>query len=354
MELWTSHHAAPTWAADFARQAEALGWHGITTVDSQNLSGDPYVFLALGATTTQTLGLQTSVTNPVTRHPAVTATSALSVQRLSGGRMILGIGRGDSALAHLGRAPARLKWFENHLISLQAYLRGEEVAFTAAGIADEAAPPVENLGLADAPTASRIGWAKDTARVPVEVAATGARVIRIAARHADRIMFALGAVPERLAWGIETARAAAAEAGRDLDTLRFGAYINLACHEDLGLARELARTGTGLFARFSVMHGAIAGPADESQAEVFRNLHATYDMNAHGRQGGQQTQALTDEFMDGYAVIGDSDHCLRRLEAVAALGIDKIAVTGPNFAARAHEAQEAAARFTEFVMPRLG
>ena len=353
-ELWTSHHAAPTRAADFARQAEALGWHGITTVDSQNLSGDPYVFLALGATATRTLGLQTSVTNPVTRHPAVTATSALTVQKLSGGRMILGIGRGDSALAHLGRAPARLKWFENYLISLQAYLRGEEVPFTTAGIADEAAPPVENLGLADAPSSSRIGWAKDTEEVPVEVAATGARVIRIAARHAGRIMFALGAVPERLAWGIETARQAAAEAGRDLETLSFGAYINLACHEDLDVARELARTGTGLFARFSVMHGAIAGPASDSQAEVFRNLHATYDMNAHGRQGGQQTAALTDEFMDGYAVIGDADHCLRRLEAVAALGIDKIAVTGPNFAARAPEAQEAAARFTDLVMPRLG
>ena len=81
MELWTSHHAAPTRAADFAGQAEALGWHGITTVDSQNLSGDPYVFLALGATATRTLGLQTSVTNPVTRHPAVTATSALTVQK---------------------------------------------------------------------------------------------------------------------------------------------------------------------------------------------------------------------------------------------------------------------------------
>ena len=267
--------------------------------------------------------------------------------------MILGVGRGDSALAHLGRAPARLRWFENYLISLQAYLRGDDVPFAAAGIADEAAPPVENLGLADAPSSSRIEWAKDTAKVPVEVAATGARVIRVAARQADRIMFALGAVPERLAWGIETARRATAEAGRDLDSLRFGAYVNLACHQDLRLARELARTGTGLFARFSVMHGTIVGPANDRQAEVFRNLHSTYDMNAHGRQGGRQTAALTDEFMDSYAVIGDAGHCLRRLEALAALGIDKIAVTGPNFAAKAPEAQEAGARFTELVMPRL-
>ena len=92
MEFWTSHPAAPTRAAEVAKEAEARGWDGLTTVDSQNLSGDPYVFLALGAAATESLGLQTSVTNPVTRHPAVTATSALSVQKLSGGRMILGIG----------------------------------------------------------------------------------------------------------------------------------------------------------------------------------------------------------------------------------------------------------------------
>ena len=57
--------------------------------------------------------------------------------------------------------------------------------------------------------------------------------------------------------------------------------------------------------------------------------------------------------VDSQNLSGDADHCLRRLEAVATLGIGKIAVTGPNFAARAPEAQEAAARFTELVMPRM-
>ena len=41
--------------------------------------------------------------------------------------MVLGIGRGDSALAHLGRAPARLAWFERYLANLQAYLRGDAI-----------------------------------------------------------------------------------------------------------------------------------------------------------------------------------------------------------------------------------
>ena len=115
--------------------------------------------------------------------------------------MVLGIGRGDSALAHLGRAPARLRWFETYLKQVQAYLAGAEVAFEGSGIPDEAAPPADRLGFANAPKASSIRWPGDGPKVPVEVAATGPRVIGIAARHADRVMPPYGADPKRIAWG---------------------------------------------------------------------------------------------------------------------------------------------------------
>lgn len=353
MEFWTSNVASPTRSADFARRAEELGWDGMMVVDSQNLSGDPYVCLALGATATDHLGLMTSVTNPVTRHAAVTATSALSVQRLSGGRMVLGIGRGDSALAHLGRAPARPKWFEQYLVNLQAYLRGDEVPFDATGVPDEVAPPVDDLGLADSPTSSAIQWAGDVPKVPVEVAATGARVIAMTARHADRVMLAVGADPSRVRWGVDTAHRAAEEAGRDPAEVGLGAYVNVVCHADRAVAREVGRAGTGLFARFSVMHGEVNGPADDGQMEVFRNVHARYDMHAHGRPGGEQTTALTDEFMDTFAVIGGVDECVDRLGELAGLGLEKFAVTGPNFASRSPDGVEAASNFTEQVMPQL-
>ena len=353
MELWTSLPGSPRQSAENARRAEEAGWDGMLVVDSQNLSGDPYVCLALAASSTERLGLETSVTNPATRHAAVAATAAISIQRLSAGRMILGLGRGDSALAHLGHAPARLKYFEQYLANLQAYLRGEEVPFAEAAIATDIAPPVEDLGLADRPSASSIRWARPSDKMPVEVAATGRRVIGIAARHADRIMFALGADPKRLAWGVETAQHAAEVAGRDPGTLQFGAYVNLVVDDDLARARETGRAGTGLFARFSVMHGEIAGPVDEQQAEVLQNIHDRYDMNAHGQQGGNQTTALTDEFMDGYAIIGGARPCVERLQGLAEMGIDKFAVTGPNFTARGPVELEAAERFTEDVMPAL-
>jgi 5,10-methylenetetrahydromethanopterin reductase len=353
MEFWTATVAAPTRSAEFALEAEDRGWDGMNVVDSQNLSGDPYVCLAMAATTTRTLRLATSVTNPVTRHPATTASSALSVQRVSRGRMVLGIGRGDSALAHLGRAPARLGWFEDYLVNLQAYLRGEEVDFENTGIPDDAAPLAEKLGLAHGPAASSLRWIGEGPKVPVEVAATGPKVIGIAARQADRVMLAVGADPKRVAWGIETARGAAAEAGRDPASLQFGAYVNVVCCDDARVGRELGRASTGLFARFSVMYGEIAGPADEQQADVFHKLHDSYDMTAHGREGGQQTAALTDEFIDSYAIIGGPEHCAARIEALLELGIDKFAVTGPNFASPSPPAREAAERFTNDVLPLM-
>ena len=104
MQLWTTQVASARGAARTAQETEAAGWDGMLVVDSQNLSGDPYVALALAATTTTRLGLGTGVTNSVTRHAAATATAITSVNRVSNGRAVLGIGRGDSALAHLGQS----------------------------------------------------------------------------------------------------------------------------------------------------------------------------------------------------------------------------------------------------------
>ena len=85
MEFWTWLTSEPARIADFARRAEAQGWDGIGLGDTQGLMADPYVCLTLAAAVTDTLGLATSVTNPVTRHASVTAASALSIQRLSRG-----------------------------------------------------------------------------------------------------------------------------------------------------------------------------------------------------------------------------------------------------------------------------
>lgn len=354
VEFWTSVAAAgPKRIRDVAARMEAQGWDGLATVDSQNLAMDPYVVLALAATATDRLGVMTSVTNVVTRHPATTASSALTVQHLSSGRFRLGIGRGDSALAHVGRAPARLAWFERYLRSVRAFVHGESVAMDDLAIADQIAPPVESLGLADRPETSTIRFAERVGPVPIDVAATGPRVIAAAARHADRIVLALGADPDRVAWGIAHARRAAEEAGRDPAELSFGAYVNVVCHDDLGRAREIGRGSTSLFARFSAMHGSVAAPASDAQREVFEAVHDAYDMNRHARDDGAQTSVLTDDFLDSFAILGPVDHCVDRLGALVEIGVEAFNVSGASIVSPDAEGADAAERFITEVAPQL-
>ena len=324
VEVWTHGVASPRGIKRIATDLEANGWDGLCVVDSQNLSGDAYVSLAIAATVTKQIGLGTAVTNSVTRMAAATAAGIASVDRVSGGRAILGIGRGDSALAHLGLAPARLKQFETYVSHLQTYLRGDAVPFDEIEIPDNIAPSVANLGMADEPKESRMEWLAGGRKVPVEIAASGPKVIEIAALHADRIMFTLGADEDRIAWGIGVAREARIKAGLDPDGIAFGAYINCACGQNMDLRRDLVRGGLATFARFSVMHGKPNGPMSGAAENALRKLHEMYDMRMHTKDDSRQAVALPPEFIDYFAIVGTPEDCLRRLTRLTALGLDKL------------------------------
>ena len=157
----------PGMAGAMAQMFETAGWDGVYFADTQNLAGDVFVSLGLAAAATEKMTLATGVTNPVTRHPAVTASAIATVQVASGGRAVLGIGRGDSSLGFLGRKPARVAEFEAFLVRLRAFLHGEE--------ADLGDAKSRNQWIADS----------DLPPVPIDVAATGPKVTAIAARHAD-------------------------------------------------------------------------------------------------------------------------------------------------------------------------
>lgn len=346
VEFWTSGVGMPIANARQARRAEEAGYDGITYVDSQNLAGDCYIALALAAHATTTLKLGTGVTNSGTRHPAVTASAIATVQAESGGRAYLGIGRGDSALAHLGRKPDGVARFEDYLRRLQGYLRGEEVPFEEGG-------DVDDLQLADQPTGSRVEWLREgQPKVPVDVAATGPRVIAAAARHADRVSFAVGADPERVRWGIEVAQQARADAGLDA-TIAYGAYVPVVVHDDPEVARHIGEGGLSLFARFSVMHGKVVGPASDEQRAVFQRIHDSYDMKQHSRQGSPQAGQLTPEFARDFGVFGPPDYCIERLGRLVELGVDRFMITGPAPGAPTAEGSEAGERFVNEVIPAL-
>ncbi len=353
MELWTTGAASPRGTMKLAKQVEAAGWDGLAVVDSQNLSGDPYVALAMAATVTERLGLATAVTNSVTRQAAATATAIASVNRVAEGRAVLGIGRGDSALAHLGRAPGGVGHFETYLRHLQAYLRGEAVPFAEIDIPDAVARPMSDLQLAEAPPDSRIAWIAGTDKVPVEIAATGPKVIGIGAVHGERVMFTLGADLDRLAWGIEVAKQARRDAGLDPDGVAFGAYLNCACHPDIDTARDLVRGGLTTFARFNVMHGRTMGPWSDAAKAALHRLREAYDMTKHTQADSRQAGTLTPEFIDHFAIVGTPEQCVARLQTLAGLGLDKVVIGGRLGLSRHAEAPTAMALMENEVLPAI-
>src|SRR6185437_16203579 len=89
-------------------EIESLGFGYLWLTDSSLHARNCYAYLTLAATRSSRLLLGTAVTNPATRHPAITAAAAATVDEISGGRMILGIGAGDRPLLALGLRPSPL------------------------------------------------------------------------------------------------------------------------------------------------------------------------------------------------------------------------------------------------------
>jgi 5,10-methylenetetrahydromethanopterin reductase len=307
----------PGRTAALARMAEDLGFASVRVPDSQNLAPEVWGQLMLAAQATTTIELGSGVTNSITRDVAVTASAAVALQVESRGRSVCGIGRGDSAVQRIGKREDRLEHFERYLDALQTYLRGDTV---------------ERDGFA-----SRLEWlpAVKAPKVPVEVTATGPRVIAAAARHADRIALAVGADPDHLGWALETARAAAQAAGRDPGCLRYGAYVNCVVHPDRAVARDAMRGTAATFARFSAFSGSRLKqlPAPLQRAASF--LRANYDMRQHTMSTAEHARALEDEFIDWFGIAGPPDVAVPKLQALARLRLDFIhAVPGSGGIAR--------------------
>ncbi|KQU38379.1 MULTISPECIES: LLM class flavin-dependent oxidoreductase [unclassified Rhodococcus (in: high G+C Gram-positive bacteria)] len=357
VEAWTtlvspSSSRDPRKLAERAQRLESDGWDGASLVDSQCLMGDAFAVLTLAAVSTSTLKLGTGTSNPVTRHPSVLANLAATVQVISGGRMSLGIGRGDSALAHIGARPATVATFDKVLSMLKSYLRNDGVPMSdSASMLAVGRPGLDGIAIANAPETSRLHWLPaDLPPVEIEVAASGPKVIAAAARHADWISFSLGADEHRLQWAIDVAREEMDRAGREPGSVRFGAYLPLYPHEDVEFARELSRGIVTSHSRFAVMSNSITGPVSESQRANLERVKSTYDMTKHGDAAGAHSRVLDDDYIDQFALVGDPDRCVERIERLVDIGIERFNFWTADLDGKAGESYGLA---VESILPRV-
>ena len=311
IEFATMAFATPGGAVPVAVAAERAGFDIVHVTDSQCLRGDVYTQLMLCGQATSRIRLATGVTNPLTRHPSVTAASIVSIQAECGNRAILGIGRGDSAVLHIGRTPARMREYGDYVRQLQGYLRGETV---------------DQHGFA-----SRLRWLDriDAAKVPVDMVGSGPKSLALAAELADRVTMAVGVDPGRIEWGLGQVRAAARAAGRDPDAIPVGAYVNVSVDDDEEAARRTARGFTATFAHFS----ASVGADFDNQPEILRNvtekLVTDYDTNHHSQADAPHTELLDADFIDWFAAVGNADKVIRRVAPLVELGLNHLYFVGP-------------------------
>src|SRR5471030_3186125 len=107
------------------KQGFEYGW----TYDSHVLWQESIPLLALAPDRTSTMKLGHFVTNPGTRDPTVLASAYATLHDISGGRMVMGIGRGDSARRVIGQQPVKVAEFEEALKMIKPFMNGKEVSW---------------------------------------------------------------------------------------------------------------------------------------------------------------------------------------------------------------------------------
>jgi 5,10-methylenetetrahydromethanopterin reductase len=158
--------------ANWCKKGERYGF------DSIWLSEDPYFrdcipLMAIAAISTRHIRIATSIVNVYTKHPVYMAMAAATIDEISGGRLVLGLGRGVRSLIE-GELKIEygspLTYVKEYLLCLRRLLAGEEVTFQ---------------GKMVKMTGARLHFAPLRKRIPTLLAAMGPKTLRLASRYAD-------------------------------------------------------------------------------------------------------------------------------------------------------------------------
>jgi 5,10-methylenetetrahydromethanopterin reductase len=276
---------------------------------------DPYATLALLARDTRQARLGPLVTNTLTRHPAVTANAVLTIQELSGGRAVLGLGTGDSAVRRVGARPMRLEDLEPAVAGFRTLLGGGELACESGRFAIRfagAAPP------------------------PVYVAATGLRALEVAGRVADGVIVNVGRHPAVLDAARERIRTGALAAGRKPEDVHVIVFFFCAVDPDGPAARaRLTPSVSWFWQRFPALcarAGLSAGADAAGELARFQADYARYDL-VHSDawdQAMRDAAFLASAYVDAFAIGGTAGEVVAQLRAVQALGVEHVVIRPPS------------------------
>jgi probable F420-dependent oxidoreductase len=283
-----------------SEQAESGGFSYGWMFDSHVLWQEPYPLLTLMAANTKAMRLGTCVTNPAVRDATVTASLLATLNRISGGRMDLGIGRGDSSRRVLGKKPTTLERLEYTVQVIRDLCAGKEINYEGGDI--------------------QMSWATEGVP-PVWIAGYGPKALKCAGRIGDGVILQF-ADPHLIKWCLGFVREGAEEAGRDFSRIRVMSAAPVWVSSDLATARNRVRWFPALVSNHVVDLVSRYSP-EELPAELTSYIRDRkgYNYLHHAEVGSSNAEFVTDDIVDRFAIVGPASEHVRRLNELESIGV---------------------------------
>jgi 5,10-methylenetetrahydromethanopterin reductase len=291
-----------------ARLAEDLGLDRVW-VNDERFYRDVFVHMTAAAFATRRIGIGCLVTDPFVRHPALTAAAAATVDELSGGRVVLGLGAGMSGFREMGIARVRPARAIREAVELIHRLTAGERDVTLAG------------GLVRFES-GHLGF-RPSRRVPVWVAGRGPGVLEAAGAVADGVVVGSFASERGIAWALEHVARGARKAGRRLEDLVRGSWLYTAVSPDGRQARERVRTGVAVAMWGSREVLSAIGVRLPPAVLAFMDTHA---YRYEPALLAELARLLPDELLEEFSVAGTAEEVAAKLTRLGRQGIDHAAL----------------------------
>ena len=290
---------------DLMQQVEEQGFEYGWTYDSHILWQESYATFPVVAERTSKLKLGHFVTNPGIRDPTITASWYATMHDLSNGRMVMGIGRGDSSRRVVGLKPVRVAEFEARCAMIKELMNGRPVVWNEKEL--------------------QLTWARtDLPDIPMWIAGYGPKALAVAGRVADGVIIQL-ADPQIIQWIMDTARKAAEEAGRDPSELKciVGAPSHIG--DDMAAARDQVRWFPAMVSNHVMDLIEKYGWESEIPTALtdFVKARKFYDYKDHSRVGAAHGEFVTDEICDRFCVLGTPEQAIAKLRELESVGVDQ-------------------------------
>lgn len=288
----------------YARMAEDAGFDSLW-VTERYFHEETFSMLGYLAARTERIRLGVGVVNPYTRNPALLGMGAATLDRLSGGRMMLGLGRSDAEViaGRMGmeyRAPlSRLRGAVN---SLRRMWSGERVSDEFAGVS------LANVGLAIHPVQDPL---------PIYLAAIGPRALRLAGEVADGVLLNAYAPVEYIRWAVSEVREAASNAGRDPGSIDITCMLIVRLTDDPDAMLPSLRERVARLIAEPFVGEVLLGRSgfDTSILAPVRELITAGDESGAARY-------VSDQLAEACYLLGNAARCRERIQQYIDAGVD--------------------------------